>query len=390
MSCGPLHGMRVVDASAGAAGPWAGSLLGQLGADVIKIEPPPGDFIRNVLPTKGGLSTTYIAVNLNKRGMVLDMKQAADRAEAQQLVAGADIFLENFRPGVADRIGLGWTALSALNPRLVYVSASGFGWAGPLAPVGATDPHIQAFTGMTTLNGMPGSPRQRFRCYTHCDIATSVCMVQGALAALLERNRTGRGRWVQVTMVEAALALQRVRIAEYLGGDTPHAMGSATTYLAPDRMFRALDSWVAISVTSPAQWRGFCAAIGQPALADDARFADNRTRLAHRAELDALLDPVIAARPADYWVRTMARQHVPAARPTSFDDFRHHMHYRENGMLVDIPFPTGGDVTVGGTPWRFANHPDLAVRTGPLTGQHTAEIREHGWAAPAERSNRGA
>jgi crotonobetainyl-CoA:carnitine CoA-transferase CaiB-like acyl-CoA transferase len=375
---GILHGLRVVDASMGAVGPWAGSLLGEMGADVIKLESPQGDFIRNIMPTQGGLSTTYIAMNVCKSGLVLDLKEKAQREQAQALIGGADIFIENFRPGVADRIGLGFAELSARNPRLVYASASGFGWSGPLVTVGATDPHIQAFTGSTSVNGEEGAPRQRVRWYGHFDVNTSMCIVQGVLAALIDRERTGRGRLVRITMVEAALALQRVRLAEHLAGGAPRPMGSATTYLVPDRMFRALDGFVAVSATSEAQWQGFCRAIGQPALGDDSAFASNADRIANRKALDAVLDPVFATRSVAHWVRVMEREGVPAAKPAIYEDFRHHQHYRENGMLTDVDAPTAGSMTLSGVPWQFSRHPG-AVTRAPRPGEHTDEILAHGW-----------
>lgn len=315
MSGGPLKGIRLVDASAGAVGPWAGMLLGQLGACVIKLEPPAGDFIRNIMPAQNGLSTTYISMNPSKRGLVLDMKQAEQRAEAHQLIAGADLFLEDFRPGVTERIGLGYAELSKLNPRLIYLSASGFGWSGPLVEVGATDPHIQAFSGSTSVNGVEGAQRQRVRMYGGFDMNKGLYIVQGALAALLERERSGQGRLVRVTMVEAAMALQRVRLAEHLSGGQPRPMGTAITYLAPDRMFKALDGMVAVSATSEAQWQGSCRALAKPELASDVRFASNALRVQNRKALDDLLDPLFAARSIGHWLREMGKQGVPAAKP---------------------------------------------------------------------------
>lgn len=388
MTAGILDGVRVVDASMGAVGPWAGALLGQLGADVVKLESPQGDFIRNVMPTQGGLSSTYLSMNVNKRGIVLDLKNEAERREAQDLIAGADVFIENFRPGVADRIGLGWAELSARNPRLVYASASGFGWSGPLVAVGATDPHIQAFTGSTSVNGERGAPRQRVRWYGHFDVNTSMCIVQGVLTALLAREQSGAGRLVRVTMVEAAMALQRVRLAEHFAGGTPKPMGSATTYLVPDRMFRALDGFVAVSATSEAQWRDCCRALAHPEWAEDPRFADNVARVENRDALDALLEPVFAARSVGHWLLTMARHGVPCAKPTSFDDFRHHVHYRENGFVTEVDAPTRGRLTVAGVPWRFARHPGEVTRP-PLPGEHTEEVRANGWGRSRTRETKG-
>lgn len=378
MSGGILQGVHVFDASMGAVGPWAGALLGQLGADVIKLESPAGDFLRNVMPTQGGLSVPYMSMNVNKRGLVLDLKDPSERKEAQKLVAGADVFLENFRPGVAERIGLGWEELSGINPRLIYASASGFGWSGPLVKIGATDPHIQAFSGSTSVNGAPGAPRQRVRWYGGFDVNTSMCIVQGVLAALLERERTGKGVLVRTTMVEAGLALQRVRLAEHLAGGNPRPMGSGTTYLVPDRMFKALDGFVAVSVTSQDQWKGFCTAMEREDLTDDPRFGSNPQRIENRDVLDAILDPIFASRSIGHWLLTMARCDVPCAKPTCFDDFRYHMHYRQNEFMVDVDAATTGRMSMAGVPWRFARHPGAVTRP-PLPGEHSEHIRAHGW-----------
>lgn len=380
MNGGPLDGVRVVDASAGAVGPWAGSLLAQMGARVIKLESPQGDFIRNIMPTQRGLSTTYLSMNYGKLGLELDMKEPQARATAHRLITGADVFIENFRPGVADRIGLGWSELSALNSRLVYASASGFGWSGPMVKIGATDPHIQAFSGSTSVNGRPGGHRQRVRWYGHFDVNTSLCIVQGVLAALLDRQRSGRGRLVRITMVEAAMALQRVRIGEHLSGGRPRPMGTGITYLAPDRAFEALDGLVVVTAASQAQWRRLCVALERPDLADDPRFADNPARLRNRDALEAALGEVIATRSCGFWLRVLGRARVPCARPGGFDDFRQNVHFRDAGLLQRVETPHWGSLWAPGTPWRFARHP-AALGPPPAPGEHTKEILSRGWQA---------
>jgi crotonobetainyl-CoA:carnitine CoA-transferase CaiB-like acyl-CoA transferase len=375
---GPLGGVRVFDASMGAVGPWAGSLLGQMGAEVLKVESPKGDFIRAVRPLQKGEPTTYLSLNVSKLGVQLDMKDPAQRAQAHALIANADVFVENFRPGVADRIGLGWPELSALNPRLIYASACGYGRSGPMVGIGATDPHVQAFCGATSVNGQEGSARQRLRWYGHFDVNTSMCIVQGVLAALLERETTGKGRLVLVSMIEAAMALQRVRLAEFLAGGMPRPMGSATTYVVPDQMFRAADGFVAISATNQAQWQGLCDALERPDLADAPDFADNRARVANRAALVAEIAKVVATRSIGHWLLAMARRDVPCAKPTSFDDFRYHQHYRENGMLMDLETGHIGTMTLSGPPWTFRDNP-AEVRRPPLQGEHTSDVLANGW-----------
>lgn len=380
---GPLAGLKVLDASIGAVGPWAGALLGQMGADVIKLEGPQGDFVRDVPPHKHGLSLTYISMNFNKRAVLFDMKDADDRREVHALTAQADVFIENFRPGVADRIGAGWAELSAINPRLVYASASGYGPSGPMAGIGATDPHVQAFTGSCSVNGLPGGKRQRMRWYGHIDCNTSMCIAEGILAALLERERTGRGRLVQVTMVEATAALQRVRLAEHLAGQSVLPMGSAITYLVPDQAFPAKDRPIAVSATSHREWRALCTALGQPALADDSRFGRNPDRIAHRDALIELLLPIFAERPAQHWLDVLRRAYVPCALFTTQDEFRNNIHYIGNEMLTSFDTPLWGRVNVAGVPWRFARTPGR-LRPGEAPGASTALFRGGQWPARPE------
>ena len=384
-SGGPLQGIKVLDASMGAVGPWTGVLLGQLGADVVKLESPQGDFIRSVMPTQRGLGTTYIAMNLNKRGIVLDLKQPAQRAQVHALAQQADVFIENFRPGVADRIGVGYAELSSRNPRLIYASASGFGPKGPMVEIGATDPHIQPFTGTCSVNGLPGGKHQGWRWYGHFDTTTATMIVQGVLAALIERDQggadgkpDGKGRLLQISMLEAALSLQRVRMAEHLAGGQPTRMGSATTYLVPDQAFQTQDRWVAVSVTNRDQWQRFCGAIGRPEIATHPDFATNRQRVRHRDTLVPQLEQLFAAMPAAYWLLTLRRAQVPCALFASMDEFRHHSHYLENGMIASIDTPHWGRMMMGGLPWHFSATP-AQLRAGTLPGECTREIVDGNW-----------
>ena len=377
-SGGPLQGIKVLDASMGAVGPWAGVLLGQLGADVIKLESPQGDFIRNIMPTQRGLGTTYISMNFNKRGIVLDLKKPEERAHVHALVQQADVFIENFRPGVADRIGVGHAELSALNPKLIYASASGFGREGPMVEIGATDPHIQPFTGSCSVNGLPGGKHQRWRWYGHFDCTTATVIVQGVLAALVEREATGQGKLLQVTMIEAALYLQRVRLAEHLAGGDTKPLGSGTTYLVPDQAFKTQDRWVAVSVTSRAQWNSFCGAIGRSDIATNEKFSSNPQRMRNRAELIPVLEKIFSQKPAAYWLITLRAAQVPCATFATMDEFRYHTHYLQNRMVENFDTPHWGRLMMGGIPWRFDRTP-AQLWPGTLPGECTAEIIEKNW-----------
>ena len=211
-----------------AAGPWTGALLGMLGAEVIKVEPPAGDGTRWVMPTQRGMGTNYLSMNVNKKGVVIDLKTPEGRAQGMELLATCDVFVQNFRGGVIERLGFGYDAVREANPRLVYCAISGFGETGPLSKAGCADPIMQAFSGFARANGAPGDPVEAFRFTGFLDLTTASVATMSILAALLDRSRSGLGQKVEVSMLEAALEIQGTRIAELLGaGLRPGPMGSA-------------------------------------------------------------------------------------------------------------------------------------------------------------------
>lgn len=374
MTGGPLDGMRVIDASIMAAGPWTGSLLGMLGAEVIKVEPPAGDGTRWVEPLQHGMGTNYMCLNVNKKGIELDLKSAQGKAAALDLIASADVFIQNFRGGVIDRLGLGYPVAAERNPRLVYCSITGFGEVGPLAREACADFIMQAYSGFARLNGSAKDGVEAFRFSGFIDLATSIVAVESIAAALVRRGQTGRGQKIEVSMLQAALEIQATRIAEYLGsGRVPAAMGSESPGLAPDRAFRALDGEVFVTVHDEPQWRGFCAAIGLPELGDDPRFTTVAARVSGRDALSALIEPVIAGRPVIWWMRAFERHGVPCAFEHNFETFRHHAQIVENGMVATHETPRWGTVCVGGAPWRFSRTP-AKVLPAPMPGADTQAV----------------
>jgi crotonobetainyl-CoA:carnitine CoA-transferase CaiB-like acyl-CoA transferase len=373
---GPLSGLRVVDVSIMAAGPWIGALLGELGAEVIKIEPPAGDGTRWVEPQQRGMGTNYMCLNVNKRGITLDFKKPEDRALALDLTATADIFIQNFRGGVIERLGLGYDAVAARNPRIVYCSVSGFGEAGPLAKEACADFIMQAYSGFARLNGQPGEEVEAFRFTGFIDLATSIVGTEGILAALLARDFTDKGQKIEVSMLQASLEMQLSRIAEMLGsGVPPRPLGSAAANVAPDRAYMALDSEIFVTASTAAEWAGFCEAIEMPSLLQDPRFETNAARVQNREPLDSLVAPIIAKRPAIWWMRAFQRRKVPCALAHNFEQFRYHAQIRDNSMVAVVQTKDWGDVVVGGLPWQFALTPG-AVRPPPVPGADTAAVLE--------------
>ena len=373
---GPLAGLRVLDLSIMAAGPWTAALLGMLGAEVIKVEPPSGDGVRWHLPSQRGIGTNYIAMNVNKKDIMLDLKSEEGRAHGMELAAHSDVLVQNFRVGVMERLGMGYDSLQARNSRLVYCAISGFGELGPLNKQGCSDAVMQAFSGFARANGAHGDTVEAFRFTGLLDLATASVATSAILAAIMEREETGLGQKVEVSMLEAALEIQNTRIGELLGADVaPYPRQSESIALAPDRAFATLDREVFVTVHNDIEWAGFCRAIGAPELSTDTRFATNALRCERRAQLHALLEPIMQARPAIWWLRVFKRHEVPAGLGHHFDSFRYHQQIVANEMIKTLATPEWGEVAVGGLPWHFSDTP-CEVRVCPKPGEHTAEVLE--------------
>lgn len=373
---GPLDGVRVLDLTAFAVGPWAATLLAQLGADVVKIEPPSSDGSRLVKPTKHGEPTTYSAVNLGKRSVELDLRTDADRAVAVDLARAAHVFVENSRPGAMDRLGLGYDDVAVVNPAIVYCSSSSFGDAGPMMLVGSTDPQGQAFSGFASLNGQPGRLPELLRYPALVDLSTSMYLVQAVLAGLHVQRRTGQGQHVRTSQMEAAIALQSTRFAEFLAdGCDPRRLGSAVASVAPSRAFRCADGrFVNVTANTPASWQALCEVLARPDLGEDARFRTNGDRVGNRGALDHTLAEEFARLPAHHWLQVLGRAGVPSGPYLSLEDAELHTHVRANGFVERVPHPVRGDLAVAGMPWEFARTP---ARTGrpSLPGTDTDRVK---------------
>ncbi|MDX3905585.1 MAG: CoA transferase [Pigmentiphaga sp.] len=371
---GPLAGIRVMDVSIMAAGPWTGALLGMLGAEVIKVEPPDGDGTRWVEPLQHGMGTNYISMNVNKKDITLDFKSPAGKQAALELAASCDVFVQNFRVGVIERLGLDYESIRAVNPDIVYCAISGFGEIGPLARAGCADYIMQAFSGFARANGQPGETVEAFRFTGFLDLATASVATEAVLAALLDRELNGGGQKVEVSMLEAALEIQFSRIAELLGaGQVPRPRGSASPALAPDRAYATLDNEVFVTVHDARQWQGFCAAILRPDLAENPHFATNLQRVENREALDAELEPIFKARPAIWWLRAMQRHQVPCAIAHNFEQFRYHEQVVSNEMIARLKTRDWGEVSVAGLPWHFGSTPCI-VQEPARPGEHTEQV----------------
>jgi CoA:oxalate CoA-transferase len=352
---GPLQGLRVVDLSQGGVGPWASALLAAMGADVIRVEPPTGDFIRAIGPTQRGMSTTYLKNSYGKRATTLNLKDPDDLRAARRIADTADVLLENLRPGVAAKLGMGYDAVRATNPRIVYVSASGYGQRGPLRDAGCTDPHMQAFSGTANLHGVAGGSPELFRFFGYLDLNTAQVIVQAILLGLVARDRLGVGQRIETSMLHAALALQAPNWACYaVDGELPGPLGSRSRWLAPDEAFVCKDHRpIALTVASDDEWAALCAALELP---DDPRFADNAGRLAHAEDLREALGRVFATRPSGWWLWHLGRAGLRVGPFLGFGEIRGDERFLTSGYVEEIDTPWG-PVCNGGPPWRFSATP---------------------------------
>lgn len=373
---GILDGIRVFDLTLAAVGPWASKLLGEMGADVIKVEAPEGELSHVIPPPIKGTAVLYISANFNKRHIVLDLKQEGDRAIALKMVEKSDIFIQNMRPGAVERLGLGYDVVSQVNPRIVYVAASAYGRTGPMAKEAGIDPNLQAFSGWCSITGQPDGQGEMFRHLAHLDITTSTMIVEAVLQALLARERTGKGQKIEIEMLAGALSLQSSRLAEYFAtGEQPRPMGSATTTTVPHQAFLCQDrKYIAVGVVQEEQWPRLCRAIKREELTTDLRFATNPDRVNNRAALVPLLEACFLTKPAAWWAIRLTKEQVPNSRIMDFEALRYHPQVLQNEQIVELQTPHWGTLNVDGLPWKFSKTPAGPIRPGGLKGEHTEEV----------------
>jgi crotonobetainyl-CoA:carnitine CoA-transferase CaiB-like acyl-CoA transferase len=372
-----LEGIRVFDLTVAAVGPWSTKLLGALGADVIRVERPGGDNLSTGVPPRiNGTSVLHISANHNKRNIELDLKQESGRAIALRILEQCDVFVQNMRTGTVERLGMGYDDIAKVNPRIIYVAASAYGRAGPMAHFGAIDPEVQAMCGWCSITGKEGGRGEMFRHLGHLDLTTSTYITQAVLQALLARERTGKGQKIEIEMLRAAMAIQTTRLAEYFAtGVQPRPMGSASATEVPHQAFLCQDQrYIAAGVVREEQWPGLCRALKAPELIADPRFAVNAARVEHRAELIPLLAQRFLTKPAAWWTIALSRQKVPNGQFLTFDELRFHPQVRLNGFMLELDTPHWGKLWADGLPWKFSSTPAGPIRPGAMHGDHTAEV----------------
>ncbi|MGH7355718.1 MAG: CaiB/BaiF CoA transferase family protein [Candidatus Rokuibacteriota bacterium] len=370
----PLAGLRVVDMTTAMAAPYCTMNLADLGADVIKVEPPEGEEMRRGAVRRNGHSATFMALNRDKRGIVVNLKTAAGVDVIHRLVGTADVFVQNYRPGAAERLGVGWETLRAINPRLVYCSISGFGGTGPYAARGGYDLIAQGMSGIISVTGdEDGSPAKAG--VPISDLAAGLFGAYGILAALEHRERTGEGQLVDTSLLEAAMALTVWESCEYwVTGQAPAPLGSAHRLVAPYQAIRAADGHFTVGANNDKLFVALCRAIERPDLAVDARFASNGARMANRAKLIAEIETAAAAETRAHWLARLDREGVPSGPINTYPEALADPHTLARGMVVDLVHPGAGPVKALGIPVKLSDTPGAVDRPAPLLGEHTAEI----------------
>ncbi len=372
----PLAGLLVADLTQNVAGPTCTQILGDMGAEVVKVERPGrGDDARAWAPPYwGDESATFMSVNRNKRSLAVDMKQPDGRAIVERLVSRADVFVQSLRAGAVSELGLGWERASSLNPRLVYCSVTAFGTEGPLADRPGYDPLMQALGGIMSVNGHPGQPPARVP-VSIVDMGTGMWAAIAILGALRERDRTGRGANVTTALYETALAWSVFQMNQYFGtGEVPQPQGSGTAMICPYEAFPTRDAWVMIAAGSDALFAKAAHALGQGELPDDPRLTDNPSRVTNRAALFDTLAAVTRGLTSAALLERLQSAGVPCAPVQTLDTVAADPQTEAGGMLIPAKHPRIPDYRAVGLPIRWDGERPGISRVPPLLGEHTAEV----------------
>ncbi|MBM3369822.1 MAG: CoA transferase [Betaproteobacteria bacterium] len=372
----PLEGVRVLDLTSVMAGPYCSMLLGDMGADVIKIESfPDGDTSRAFVPQIRGESYCFTVLNRNKRSLAIDMKSAKGRNIVYQLAKRADIITENFRPGVVKKLGLDYETLRQHNSGLVYASMSGFGQTGPYAGRGGYDIIAQGMSGIMMMTGEPGGRPAKVGIAMN-DIASGVTALYAILGAYISRLRSGQGQYVETSLLEAGLAWSQWEFGAFFGaGELPAAMGTRHRRAAPYQAYRTSDGYVTVGANNEKLWRAFCEQVcASPHWLSDPRYASNALRVQHADALQADIEAVFTSHPTAHWVEALDAAAVPGGPVYSYQQVFDDPHVKARAMVVEMEHPIMGTIKTFGSPVKSSGELVSIRRAAPWLGQHSEEI----------------
>lgn len=376
-----LDGIRVLDVGQVMAGPFCAMQLADLGADVIKVEPPDGDSSRHMGTRAGTDSTGFAAVNRGKRGIVLDLKTAAGRDALMRLAARADILIENFRPGVMKALGLDYSSVAATNPRLIYASISGYGQTGPDAARGGFDLIAQGASGLMSVTGEPGGPPMKAG-VPITDLGAGLFALAAILAALHHRHATGRGQFIDTSLVEAGLALSVWESAEFFAGGVPQPLGSAHRFLAPYQAVRCSDGYITVGAGTDRLFTALAQALGHEDWATNPDFSSAASRVRNRAALIEEIERETVTQQRAHWIALLEARGIPCGPINSYAEAFADRQVQAREMVVTTDHPTLGSTRTPGSPIKMSETPPDVRRRAPQLGEHTIEVlREAGLSA---------
>ncbi len=370
-----LDGLKVIDMTQHLSGPYCTMILADMGADVIKVErPAAGDDSRDMPPFVAGESAPFMLWNRNKRSIALDLKAASDLEILRKLVVSADVFVENFRPGTAERLGLGYDALKSLNAGLIYASISGFGKTGPYQNRGGFDLMTQAMSGLMSVCGDLDGPPFRLP-IAISDVSAGMFAAIGILSALAARSKTGKGERVDVSLFDSAVSMAVYEFAHlFATGEAPKRIGQAHRGGSPYQVFETKDGWITIGGATQALWQAFCAAAGLENLAEDPRFASNPDRVRNNQALVPLIAARLKEEGTDHWMVKMEEAGIPFGPVMTFDQVARDPQVTAREMVVPLQHPKAGSSHTLGTPIKLSRSPGGVRSPAPVLDQHRAEI----------------
>ncbi len=379
----PLQGIRVIDFSQILAGPFCTMLLADMGADVVKVEKPNGgdDTRRYGPPFIEGESAAFLTLNRNKRSIVLDLKNEQGLGVVRRMLADADVMLHNFRPGVVERMGLGYDDVSALNPAIVYCAVSGFGATGPYSQRAGFDLVAQGMSGLMSINGFPDSPPAKVG-VPMADLNTGMFCAYGILTAYINRLATGKGQHVDASLLESGMAYTLYESATYFAtGEVAGPLGSAHRMIAPYQAFATRDGYINIGAANQNNWERMCRAVGRDDLLDDARFASNPERMVNIQSLTPIMEETFRTQTTAHWVETLERAGVPCGPIYNIEQVYADPHVQSRDMAVELQHPKAGGIRNIGVAVKLSDTPGSVRTPAPLLGQHTDEVlAEFGYA----------